>query len=401
MAQQGKGPFVSTVTGLVRGVGLFKGPDGVESTSVAIAPDARDLMDASLKPIEDFSQVPPADLRTAAGRAGFSTFISVSRDPSLWPTVETLVISTLDLDPWSVVNQQLFRERAGEADGAVRLMARAAEAKRCVLAVPGHLADSAGRFSQGTAQVVLVPPVYPNGLPEILARECGSGSLLTCKAGGVVGNTLVVGFEQAVAMADCLKEGKPLLEKTVTLCPGNGDPLKNYRLRIGTPVGDILEKEGTELQSGGKLVMNGILRGFACFSAEQPVTEAVDAVHVQAPSQVFFYEDSACTNCGKCNAVCPVNLEVNLLGRCSEYGVFEKCRDLGVENCVECGLCAYVCPARRPLVQFLAHAKQVIETETFEAVSMEEVMACDACGPTCPAIRLFDTTLQEQGGPEE
>ena len=216
-----------------------------------------------------------------------------------------------------------------------------------------------------------------------------------------MGNTLVVGIEQALAMADCLKEGRPLLEKTVTFSAARDGRVKNYRVRIGTPVGQLLKKHGVELQAEGKLIMNGALTGFACFSADQPVTAAIDTVHVQAPSEVFFFENRACTNCGKCNYACPVNLEVNLLGRYSEYGIFEKCRDLGAENCIECGLCAYVCPARRPLVQYLVHAKHVIETETFEDVSMEEVMACNACGPTCPAIRLFETTQQEQGAPKE
>jgi electron transport complex protein RnfC len=212
----------------------------------------------------------------------------------------------------------------------------------------------------------------------------------------VVGDTLVISVEHAVAMVDCLQSGKPFIEKTVTFYAGKHDPLKNFRVRIGTPIGEILKMSGTEPQTNGKLILNGSMRGYACFSDEQPVTSTTDSIHLQEPQEIFLYQNTACVNCGKCNAICPVDLEVNLLGRFSEYGIFDKCRDLGAENCIECGLCAYVCPAHRPLVQLISHAKHTIQTEAIEEVSMEEAMACHACGPVCPAIRLFESTTEEE-----
>jgi electron transport complex protein RnfC len=200
-------------------------------------------------------------------------------------------------------------------------------------------------------------------------------------------------------MVECLQSGRPFIEKTVTFSAGKDDPLKNFRVRIGTPIGEILRKVGVEPQPNGKLILNGTMRGYACFSDEQPVTPTTESIHLQEPTEIFLYQNTACVNCGKCNAICPVDLEVNLLGRFSEYSIFDKCRDLGAENCIECGLCAYVCPAHRPLVQMISHAKHAIQTEAIEEMSMEEAMACDACGPICPAIRLFESAGEEGNAP--
>ena len=149
-----------------------------------------------------------------------------------------------------------------------------------------------------------------------------------------------------------------------------------------------------------KLILNGIMRGYTCFSDEQPVTETTESVHVQGPHEVFFFENTACTNCGKCNSICPVDLEAGLLARLSEYGIFDKCRSLGAENCIECGLCAYVCPARRPLVQLISHAKQVVKNEVVVEAGKEEDAAGDACGPVYPSIRLFESVPDEGQSPE-
>jgi electron transport complex protein RnfC len=196
-------------------------------------------------------------------------------------------------------------------------------------------------------------------------------------------------------MVACLHAGKPLLEKTITFSSAEKGEPKNFRVRIGTTVAELLQEVGIEPKPKDKLILNGIINGYTCFSGEQPITSTTDSIHLQRASQIFVYQNAACTNCGKCNAVCPVDLEVNLLGRFSEYAIFDKCLALGAENCVECGLCAYVCPARRPLVQFIVHAKRAIKTEAFKDVNMEEAMASDAHGPIPPAIKLFDASPEE------
>jgi len=394
LAQKGKGPFISTVTGRIEDIAILTGPDGYEYVAVAVTPNPRDSFDTSLESIDDFSKADSLELRTAINRAGFTALSSISSDPSIWPAIGILIISALDQDPLSIANQQAFRDQIDQTEEAIQLLGRATAASRLVLALPDHLTHIGRKFTRGPTTVAVVPPVYPNGLPEILAKKYGAGLLMQGSDGGFVGNTLVVSIEQALAMVGCLKAGKPLLNKTVTFSSGKNGPLKNFRARIGTPAADILKKTTTELIPKGKLILNGAMRGYACFSDEQPVTAAIDSIHVQAPSEVFFYQSKACANCGRCNAICPVNLEVNLLGRFSEYGIFEKCRDLGAENCIDCGLCAYVCPARRPLVQLISHARHVIRTTTIEHVSTEDILSIEE--GEHPVIRLFETAPENE-----
>ncbi|MBW2284053.1 MAG: 4Fe-4S dicluster domain-containing protein [Deltaproteobacteria bacterium] len=400
LARADKDFLVSTVTGGIEEISVFDGPQGCPYAAVAIQVAPKDDFDPSLKAVQDVESASPVSLRNALFEAGFSSLSSLCDNPALWPNVDTLVVSALDADPLGIADQQALRDNPEGIENGIAILQKATEASRIVMAVPEGLADSAGRLPQGAARMVRMPALYPNGLPEILAAKCAGGVLLERKGADITGDTLVIGAEEAAATT-CILDGKPLMERTVSISSGNAPEPVNVRVRIGAPVSDILAHLDIQLQPKGKLILNGIFRGYACFSDEQPVAADTGSIHVQAPADVFFYQQTACTNCGKCNAICPVDLEVNLLGRYSEYGVFDKCRSLGAENCIECGLCAYVCPARRPLVQFISHAKHAIRTQTMSQISMEEALACNACGPTCPALRLFETGPPEGAVPDK
>jgi electron transport complex protein RnfC len=59
--------------------------------------------------------------------------------------------------------------------------------------------------------------------------------------------------------------------------------------------------------------------------------------------------------------VCPMGLEPYLLMTLSEKGLFERMEGEKVMDCIECGSCSYTCPSSRPLLDYIAWAKQNLE----------------------------------------
>jgi len=361
--------FISPVSGQVEEVFTLPGLGRGEDLAITIRVKEQDSYETSLEPVEDFSKLKPMELRELIMEAGFDDLSSISNVPAIWPQVDCLIISALDLDPISCSNRQAFQMNAEHLTDSVQLLLSATQAPRCVLAVPDDMMGHVPQNLPGDCTVAGVANVYPNGLREILAKEHGAGRLMESDGNGIRGNTVVVGAEHALAMAVSLRQGRPFVEKFVAVGGGeNGQP-KSFKVRIGTPVAHVLKEAGLSASPKGKLIINGIMRGYACFSDQQPVTSSTDCIHVQAQGQVFFYQDIPCINCGKCDAICPVDLAVGLLGRMAEYGKFEECRDIGAQNCIDCGLCAYVCPAKRPLVHFISNAKHAILLEESKAGS--------------------------------
>lgn len=394
LLKPGKGnTFPSPAQGEVETVEERPSPNGETEVAVTLRPTAEQSPSNASRSLDELLGLDPSALRQAVTAAGFSCFAALSPDVDLWPRVETLVVSALDQDPDALCNQQAFRESEGGLLEAVRLLSRASQAKRTVLAVPPFLASQAGPVG-GEFTVMVVSPWYPHGFPAVLARMVAYGTLLQAAPAGVRGDTLVVGVEQALAIRDCLMRGTVLSEKIVTFYGPRAAGPKNLRVRIGTHIADLLAHEKVDLEEAGKLVVNGLMRGFACLSDQRPVTALTDSVRVQTPEEVYGFAPTACTNCGRCTAVCPVGLEVHLLARCAEYGLFERCIPLAPQICVECGLCAYLCPARRPLVQWIVQAKKHLEAIEGEGQGPEDVEnARIALAAT--AVKLFEPEAPE------
>lgn len=364
-------PLVSTVTGDIAEITLARGPDGAYWTQVTLG-NVRADQYAPLKAVADFSVLSPGRILTLLSQAGIAGLCPVapSAEQPQQPgaQVDAIVISGFDSDLQTVVNPQVLRDDADMIEDGIRVLTHATGVKGVVLAVPEPLADLARAVPGAEAWVRPLPAIHPQGLPEMLARTVGAGWALQLDESRVLGNTLVMSLERLVSLAPSLVQGRPHVEKIVTCSVAGSGELRNLRVRIGTPIADLLAHLEIAAPSRGKVILGGPLRGDAAYSLEQPVTAWTDALIVQPPAELIHYDDSPCTNCGHCNAICPLDLQVNLLGRFAQYGFYEKCRDLVVDNCIECGLCAYVCPTRRPLVQYFRQAKAALRRGREEAV---------------------------------
>ncbi|MEW6359397.1 MAG: hypothetical protein AB1696_23880 [Planctomycetota bacterium] len=347
--------LVSPVTGTVTEIKPFLGAEGECLASLSIDVAEKDELVEGLKSIKDPAGHGKDEIVAALADLGF---------PINWGDgIEVAVVSCLDTDPVHTINQQVFRENADKLKEAVALLAALTGLDRVTLVVTKQLQNLAGRACPDGVDIRVAPAVYPNGLPEVLLRKVAPRAT----------KGLVVGTEKLFAMSDALKAGRPRQDKLVTLFVPAMKLCKNLQVRIGTPLADILHKYEIDFSENHKLILGGAMRGMTCYSADFSVTSATDSIYVQEGSAVVEYEDSPCLNCGKCSAVCPAGLPVNLICRHSEFGLFEECRSLCVDHCIECGLCAYVCMARRPLIHYIKLAKS--ELAKSPQVKLEGVMS--------------------------
>lgn len=340
---------VSPVTGTVSDIYDVDWTGGEAFVAVAIETSKVDEWGgAGSAPADPFA-AEPRETVSLLGKCGFD--VSALEGPE---KLDTVVVSALDSDLFATANQQILRERAEAVKTGIRLLKRLAGTERVLLAVPLEPGGAPVDALAGEATVCPVRGEHPNGVPGILLR------ILARKTGGL-GRYMFLDTERLAAMADCAEAGRPFTDKVVTLVPKNGGPARNLRVREGTPVFHIVEQCGVELSAGDRIVLGGPMMGRAAYSTDFPVMRDTDAVLIQDGSEADSITGSQCINCGKCVSVCPVNLQVNLLARYSEFSLFDKCAALEVDFCVECGVCAYVCTAGRPLVQFIQLALSELE----------------------------------------
>jgi len=339
----GDSTTVSPVTGSVKRVYDVDWTNGEVYTAIEIETSEDELWVDEAGGAGEVPTGEPGELLALLEKAGFEMAEIRAMRP-----LDTVIVNGLESDLLCATNQMVLAQHGPDIEAGIGLLKQITGAGKALLAVTNDLGEAAR--SIGGAKAVTVPSVYPTGHPEILERTVAGKE-------GALGKCVVVSAELLKAMVDSARTGRPFTHKLVTLTGRGGEPEKNFKVRIGTPVSEVLARAGVELKENERLVLGGPMTGRAVYDTSFPISATTDAVFVQDAHKTSNISTSQCINCGKCVSVCPNKLPVNLLSRYAEFSVFEKCTELDIERCFECGLCAYVCTAQRPIVQLIQFAR--------------------------------------------
>lgn len=343
-------PVAGTVAGVSSGADLRGGRQAVYvklETSGNETNKAYEALDPETSDPQDLAE----RLRSTGIVSG--TPQPVALDAVLRPDsspLSTVIVLAADQEPGVSSTRALLAERQEHIGAALSLVGRIAEVQRVLLALPDGTAAPAGC----NAPILTVPPIYPETLPPLVAERSGE----TAPIG-------VITLEAALDALDAVRDGLVPSRRVLTVLGKNNAAPRNLRVAIGTPLRQVLEHCGCEPREKDKVIAGGPMRGFAQYSRDAAIDAGIDALTIIEAGAVIESSPDPCVNCGPCIDACPMNLQIQLIGRYAEFHLFERTVELGIDNCIECGMCASVCTARRPLLQLVRLAKSELKaTET-------------------------------------
>lgn len=360
-------PVHASVSGKVVSVG--QGPHAVtgEGPAVTIVADPEDEW-VEFVPAGPFMELTPEDIRNTALAAGLvglggATFPShVKLSPQ--KPVDTVIINGCECEPYLTADHRLMVERSADVLYGLRAVCRAVGASRAIVAVEDNKPDAVEALRQvlpgagGEVELRVLPTKYPQGAEKQLIYAVTGRKVPPGKLPMDVG-VLVHNAGTAVALADALLTGRPLVERVVTVTGSLVAEPKNLLVRLGTPVSDLLEYCGLTGEPG-KIILGGPMMGLAQASLAVPVTKGTSGVLVLTAQEAELPPESPCIKCARCVDVCPMGLLPLYLVKFAEHGFWDEAERGGTLDCIECGSCSYVCPAKRRLVQHVRLAKQTI-----------------------------------------
>jgi electron transport complex protein RnfC len=197
---------------------------------------------------------------------------------------------------------------------------------------------------------------YPQGgekqlIKTILNREVPTGGL-PVDVGVIVFNVGTV-----FAVYEAVQKNKPLFERIVTISGNSVRQPANYKVRIGTPVSQLINASGGLPEDTGKIIMGGPMMGKTLSDADVPIVKGSSGILLMPAAESSRKKIQPCVRCGKCVSVCFMGLEPYLLMPLSEQNNYERLEAEHIMDCMECGSCSYICPAHRPLLDYVRLGK--------------------------------------------
>ncbi len=354
-------------------------PSALPELSVIITPDGQDTW-CELNPIADPSNLTHQELIdiihnsgiAGMGGAGFPTYIKAdSRKP-----IEFFIVNAVECEPYITADDVLMREHASQIVKGIELMQLLLSPTLTIIGIEDNKPEAITAMKHAAQHndkiiVQTVPTVYPSGGEKQLIQ------LLTDKevpSGGIPADigVLVQNVGTLFAIEQAVIQGKPLIERVITVTGNTIHNAGNVWALLGTEIKHLLDCQGFSPVPQQRVVMGGPMMGFTLPTVRIGVVKTTNCI--LAPDHNELAEpgpEQACIRCSACADACPASLLPQQLQWFAKSKEYDKLKEYNLFDCIECGACAYVCPSEIPLVQYYRVAKVEIKEQQAEQVKAE------------------------------
>lgn len=302
------------------------------------------------------------------GGASFPTHVKMN--PPAGKQIEYILANAAECEPYLTIDEQTMAETPQKLIDGIAIAMKVTGATKGKIVLESNksylvplLQKTIETYPHGThISICLCKTKYPQGGEKditvaALKKEIPAGGL-PADIGCVISNVGTL-----CAIADAFREGKPLIERPLTISGGACENPKNIRVPVGTLVGDLIP-EVFDLKPGvAKIISGGPMMGFAMTNANFPIAKNTSGVLFLTAQETFLVDESPCIGCGRCIDACPCRLTPVMMMRSMEGNDYDQAKRFGLMDCIECGCCSYVCPAHIRLVQRFRVGKFIVRTK--------------------------------------
>ncbi len=361
-------PVYATVSGTVKAIEPRRVVTGDNVMSIVVENDGLydEVEYPAVKPLEDMTReeiiacIKEAGI-VGMGGAGFPTFIKLS--PKEPEKIDYVIANCAECEPYLTSDYRRMLEEPQKLVDGLKVYLKLFENARGILAVEDNKPDCIELLRKLTKDetrisVKALKTKYPQGAErQIIYAATGrsiNSSMLPADAGCVVNNV-----DTIVAVYHAVYEGRPLMNRIVTVTGDAVADPRNFIVRIGTNYHELVEEAGGFKEEPVKIISGGPMMGFGIFDLNVPTTKTASALLCLTQDDVSRMEPSACINCGRCVEVCPSRLVPSMLADFAEHYEEEEFLSHDGMECCECGCCSFVCPARRSLTQSIKSMRKM------------------------------------------
>ena len=380
-------PVHASVSGTVKSIDNLDDITGEKAVTITIASDGAQTPWEGIAPVQvtnlgEFLEAVKNSGVVGLGGAGYPTAPKLTLKESV--KLDYILVNGAECEPYITSDTRTMVDDTGYVWEGVLLMKEYLKPKNIIICIENNKPQAIKKFKELCANfaegisVRVLPSLYPQGERKVLVYNV-TGRIVP--EGGRLPDVgcVVINCTTVATFAKYIKTGNPLVTKCITV---DGSAVKkpmNVIAPIGTPVRDLFEYCG--LTSEGKLnddikkiTLGGPMMGVAIPNIEIPVVKITNAVLAFSAKDAFPPEPTACIKCGRCISKCPMSLMPPNIENAFVLKKPLELKKYKVNMCAECACCAFSCPAKRPLVQVMMLAKNMLwEYEKAQSPKKTEV----------------------------
>lgn len=296
------------------------------------------------------------------GGAGFPTNVKLS--PKNADIIDSIIVNGAECEPYLTSDYRRMVEQTDKLVKGLKIVLKIFPDAKGYFGIEDNKPEAIEALLKATEnedriEVVPLKTKYPQGgersmIYAVTGRKINS-KMLPADVGCIVHNV-----DTIYAIYNAVYNGKPLIERIVTITGDAVSTPKNFQVRIGTSFRELIDAAGGFTTEPEKIISGGPMMGFSFFNIDVPVVKGSSSLLAFIKDDVSHEEPSACIRCGRCAAACPEHLLPMKLAALAGQNEPEEFKELGGMECVECGCCSYVCPAKRQVTQSVRSMKKLI-----------------------------------------
>jgi len=261
---------------------------------------------------------------------------------------EYCIINAAECEPYISVDNRILIERTEEFLIGARILQTALGLSTVDIGIENNKPEAIEKVKEAAShfegiRVHVLQTKYPQGsekqlIKAITNREVPAGKL-PIDAGCVVDNVAT-----ALAVYEAVQKNKPLIETYLTYS-GEAVQHRNYRVRLGTSIRQIIMDTGGLAPDTEKLICGGPMMGKIISNWDACITKGFSSLLQLDAKMVKRLTPLPCIRCGACVDVCVMGLEPYLLAKLVQKTRWKSAKSKAIMSCIECGACQYICPA--------------------------------------------------------
>lgn len=361
-------PVYASVSGTVKGLEKHFNPTGSKVDCIVIENDGEyeEAEFPEVRPLGELTREEVIGMIGEAGivgmgGAGFPTRVKLS--PKEPDKIDYIIANCAECEPYITADYRRMLENTEELVSGMRVVLSLFDNAKGVFGVEDNKKDCIEKLKEATRneprmEVRALQTKYPQGAERQLiyavTQRAINSAMLPADAGCIVDNVeTLVGIHRAVV------EGRPLMERVVTVSGDAVEKPGNFKALLGTNQQELVEAAGGFRTAPKKVISGGPMMGFAMLTLDTPVTKTSSSILGFTEDAVEKAKPTPCINCGRCVEVCPSRI---IPSRLADYAQRHDEETFTAQNgleCVECGSCSYVCPAKRQLKQSIGSMRKI------------------------------------------